>query len=170
MVLTLLQYEQFARTLANAALDQQKDLRQSLRMMEDMLATSASMAGNGTSPWPYFVPENFEALAMDYKKLANAEFLSLQNFVTHEQRESYVEYISTQYENFIQESHMTAYGHLDNLDQNTSLYQPFIQQKLSDGSYVPDSERPFYFARTVQVSLGTVWLLAKSARKYQTCG
>ena len=119
--------------------------------MSKTIANQAIVSGrNGVSPWPYFVPTDYENLAKDFKRLANAEFIAFQNYVTNEQRDSYINYITPRYQEFVKEAHITAYGHLNNLDQNTSLYQPFIAQKLTNGSFIPEDEYPYYFARTVQ--------------------
>lgn len=45
---------------------------------------------------------------------------------------------------------MEAYGHLRYLNNDTSLYQPYIAQKLPNGSFVPDIERDYYFCRNHQ--------------------
>ena len=144
------QYDQFARTVGDAAIEQQANLRDSLRSFKDMIALTATVAGNGTSPWPYFVPPNFETLAINFKKIANVEFININNFVLHEQRDSYIDYITPLYQDFVKEGHMAAYGHLDHLNNDTSLYQPYIAQKSKNGTFVPDIDRDHYFCRTVQ--------------------
>lgn len=143
-------YDQFAHTVADAAVEFQSTLRQSLRSFSDTVAAMAEEAGGGTSPWPYFVVDRWETLGQGFKSVSNAEFVAIQNFVTHDQRDSYVDFITPIYQDFVKEAHMEAYGHLDFLNTNTSYYQPFIAQKLSNGSFVPDIERDYYFCRTTQ--------------------
>ena len=152
------QYYQFSRTVGDAAIEQQANLREALRMFSDTIATTAAAVGNGSSPWPYFIPPNYEKLAMDFKVISRAEFISVNNYVSHAQRDSYIEYITPRYQDFVKQGHMFAYGHLRNLDNDTSLYQPYIAQKSENGSFVPDIERDYYFARTVQVLTGRISL------------
>ncbi|CAB9516338.1 Receptor-type guanylate cyclase gcy [Seminavis robusta] len=144
-------FDQFSRTVGDAAIEQQANLREALRMMADSMALlGAAHSVNGTSPWPYFIPEHYEQLALDFKLIARAEFISMQNYVTHEQRDSYIDFITPRYQDFVQDAHMIAYGNLDNLNNDTSKYQPYIAQKLKNGSFVPEEDHPYYFARNVQ--------------------
>jgi len=129
--------------VADAAIDQQAVLRQALAQFEDTIVLASKMEGDN---WPYFIPPMYETLAADFKKVANVEFISVNNFVTHEQRDSYIDYITPRYEDFIQEAHMLAYGRLDNLDTNTSFYQPFIAKKV-DGKFVPGKYHTPFFIR-----------------------
>lgn len=120
-----------------------------------MFADTVSMAAtasaiNGTSPWPYFIMPSFEALASDFKKVANAEFVGLQNYVVHAQRDSYIDFINDRYQDFVEESHLAAYGSTKNLNNDTSFYQPYIAQKLPNGTFVEDIDRDFYFCRNHQ--------------------
>ena len=118
--------------------------------MAKMISLAAQVEGNGTSPWPYFIPPNFEMLAQDYKKISNAEFIAFHNYVTHDQRDTYVDFITSRYEGFVKEAHMIAYGNLDKLNQDKANYHPWIAQKLPNKTFVPERERDHYFCRNVQ--------------------
>jgi len=135
--------------VGDAAIEQQATLREALRMFEHTIASNALAAGNGSSPWPYFIVPNYETLAKDFKRISNAEFVSVNNFLVDEQRDSYVDFITPRVEDFVQEAHMQGYGHLDFLDMNMSKYNSYIAHKVN-GSFVPDIDRPYYFARTMQ--------------------
>ena len=93
---------------------------------------------------------SFETIAADFKRVANAEFVGLQNFVTHDQRHWYIEFINARYQSFVDESHMAAYGHTKFLNNDTSLYQPYIAQKLPNGTFVEEVDKEYYFCRNHQ--------------------
>ena len=114
-----------------------------------------------SSPWPYFVPDRYETLAKDFKKLSRAEFVAIQNYVTHDQRQSYVNFITERYQDFTKQGHMIDYGNLDNLDQNTSIYTPDILQKL-DGKFVPEDVHDYYFCRIMQSPPARKYLLVNN--------
>ena len=61
----LFQYEQFARTVADAAIDQQAVLRQALAQFKDTIALAAKMKGDN---WPYFIPPMYETWQQTLKR------------------------------------------------------------------------------------------------------
>lgn len=97
--------------------------------------------------WPYVYLPFFESFALRYFAQSHGEFIGLNTIVTHDQRESFINWTSSHYEEWIQESHMIKYGHLDNLDQNKSRYNPYIS-KLQ--GFSPADEDIFYSVRTAQ--------------------
>ncbi|CAB9527250.1 unknown protein [Seminavis robusta] len=56
-------YAQFSTTVADAAVEFQSTLRRSLRSFADNVATQAETAGQGTSPWPFYIVNRWENMA-----------------------------------------------------------------------------------------------------------
>lgn len=96
--------------------------------------------------WPFVKIDQFEVYGRDALVQANAEFVGLRPRLYPETRDAFAEFASQNYQETIQESHMIAYGNLDKLNQNESLYLPFVSQKNEEGLFVPDDDRPEYFA------------------------
>ena len=139
-------YGQFARSLADAALDQQQSLRDSLKSLANEI-TAYAQTSNET--WPFVVLPLFESYAMGYFDHSAGEFVGVNNLVYHEDREEYIRWTTAHYPEWIAESHMIYYGHEDYLDTDPSLYNPYISKKLPD-SYPPDDVRKYYSPRTSQ--------------------
>jgi len=137
--------------VADSAVDQQKDLRSALRSLADTISISAKLqAPKGADPtWPYYWPSMFETYAQDFMEMSRAEFVGISNVVQHADRDSYINYSTSVYQDAVKEAHMTRHGSLDFLSQNTSVYNPFITQKTKEG-FIEDEERSTYFVRTIQ--------------------
>lgn len=127
--------------------------------------------------WPAFHLNDYEMHASDFRKLSRAEYVGVNNLVRYDEQEFFLNYTSAHFEEWVQEGHILAYGHLNRLNNDTSRFLPFIQRKV-DGKFVPDIERDLYFARVTQsppprtygplanfniASLGTNEILMKSA-------
>ena len=143
------QYSQFARTVADAAIDQQKDLKAALRSLSDSISLSAALVGNGKPTWPYFFPPMFETYAQDFMVISRAEFVGISNVVSHDQRDAYINYSTSIYQDAVVDAHLIRFGNLERLNNNTDIYNPFITQKTPDG-FIEDDERDLYFVRTIQ--------------------
>lgn len=144
-------YYQFARSLADASLDQQESLRDSLKSLANEITAYGELTTtiNGTTSWPYVVLPQFESFAMGYFDHSDGEFVGVNNLVYHEDREEYTEWANANYQDWILEGHMLKYGHDNFLDTDPSLYHPYISKKMPD-SYPPDDARPYYSPRTSQ--------------------
>lgn len=140
------QYRQFALSLGDAALAQQQTLRDSLKNLANSITAYAQTS---QQTWPFVVLPLFESYAMGFMDLCNAEFVGMNNFVLHEEREAFINFTSYHYHEWIDESHMIKYGNLDLLDQDTSKFRNDISKKTKDGFFV-DQERPYYSVRTNQ--------------------
>ncbi|CAB9521849.1 Receptor-type guanylate cyclase gcy [Seminavis robusta] len=142
-------FSQFARTVADAAIDQQKDLRTALKGLSNTMSLTADTMNNGNPPWPFLFPPMFEVYAQDYFKVSKAEFVGISTIVTREQREDWVNFSTANYQQVIQDAHYIRFGNLNKLDNNTKKYKQFISKKTPDG-FVPNDERDLYFVRSVQ--------------------
>jgi hypothetical protein len=96
--------------------------------------------------WPFVKIDRFEVYGRDALAQANAEFVALRPRLYPETRDAFAEFTSRRYKEDIQESHMIAYGNLDKLNQNESLFVPFVSKRNEEGEFVPDDDRPDYFA------------------------
>jgi hypothetical protein len=96
--------------------------------------------------WPFVKIDKFEVYGRDALAQANAEFVAFRPRLHPETRNAFTEFTSQNYKETIQESHMIAYGNLDKLNQNESLFMPFISKRNEEGLFVPDDDRLDYFA------------------------
>jgi len=139
-------YEQFARSLADAAIDQQQSLRDSMRSLANEVT---GYAQTNNISWPFVYLPLWESYAMGYFDHSKGEFVGINNHVTHDQRESFINWTTMHYEEWIQESHMLKYGNLDKLNQDPAEYNQYLAKKAKDG-FPPDDIRTHYGVRTAQ--------------------
>lgn len=174
-------YYQFARTLADAAINQQQGLRDSM----DSLGTAiTSYAQTNNKTWPFVVIPQFEAFAKGYFDHSHGEYVGINNIVYHKDRDAFINWTTAHYQDWIAESHMIKYGNTDRLDTDPSKYNNFLAGKI-DGQFVPDIDREYYSVRTSESppmraygplfnlnigSLGTVELMVQGLvkLKYET--
>ena len=135
--------------MADAAIDQQKDLRSALRSLSDTISLSANLVTNGNPAWPFFWPPMFQTYAEDFMEISQAEFVGISNIVQPNQRDEYIDFANSIHQGAVMEAHLIKHGNLDKLDNDTSIYNPFITQKTAD-EFVEDEERDLYFVRTIQ--------------------
>ena len=96
--------------------------------------------------WPFVKIDMFEVYGRDALAQANAEFVAFRPRLYPETRDAFAEFTTQNYKETIQESHLIAYGNLDKLNQNESLFVPFVSKRNEEGLFVPDDDRPDYFA------------------------
>jgi hypothetical protein len=96
--------------------------------------------------WPFVKIDMFEAYAQEALAQANAEFVVFRPRLYPETRDAFAEFTLKNHKETIQESHMIAYGNLDKLNQNESLFVPFVSKRNEEGLYLPDDDRLEYFA------------------------
>ena len=141
------QYNQFARTLADAAVNQQRSLRDSMKSLGTEI-TGYAQANN--QMWPFVVLPLFEAYAKGYFDHSAGEYVGINNIVEHKYREEYITWTTEHYQDWIFESHLLQFGNPSNLDTDPTKYNPFISKKDADGNFVPDHERDYYSVRSVE--------------------
>jgi hypothetical protein len=127
------QFEQFSRTVGNAAVEQQRDMQDSLRSFADLYSQSAYVV-NAT--WPLFVLPNFEIHANAVRKQAGLEILYIINRFKDKDVAAALDYVNKSYEGWVYESHMRRYGNLDRL--LPVGYHPYLTILTQEG-LVPDT-------------------------------
>ena len=83
--------------------------------------------------------------------LSRAEYVGVNNIIKREDRAEFINYTTTHHRDWIEEAHYLSYGNLDLLNNDTSLYRPYIYNKTSEGNWEPDIDRDQYFVRTTQM-------------------
>ncbi|CAB9497986.1 Receptor-type guanylate cyclase gcy [Seminavis robusta] len=132
-------YDQFSRSVADAAVVQRRAIVDSLHAY----ASSVSLAAESTNQtWPFVRIPFFEEYGANFLRMSNSEISSFIPIVDFEDVDAYPEFVGTFYEELIKESHMLTYGSLDNLIEED--YKDFISGVSPDG-LVKDKERETYF-------------------------
>ncbi|CAB9526088.1 Receptor-type guanylate cyclase gcy [Seminavis robusta] len=139
-------YTQFARTLIDSALEQQKSLRDSMATLSNAVTAHAQ---TNNLEWPYVVLPLFESFAINYFKHSASEFVGINNVVMHDDRDDYINWTTAHYKDWIEESHIIRYGNTDLLDTDPTRYNQFISKNSPDG-VVPDDVREYYSPRVSQ--------------------
>ena len=145
-----MQHEQFARSVAEAAVGFQRDLRTGIQTISHTVSLAAVLKGDGNPTWPNFFPPRFEEFAMDFQKATHAEFVGVTNLIREDQREAYLNCSASAYQEAVAEAHMIRYGNLDLLNTNATLYTPYFTQLSSEGKFTPEETRDFYVVRNMQ--------------------
>ena len=144
ILLFVQQYEQFSLTVRDAALQQQKDMRDGLQAFANLLSSSAK-ALNQT--WPEAYLPDFEVHAGDFRTRTGAEMLGLAYYVEEADRESYLSWVDANYEERTKEGHLMRYGDTNFLTPTD--YYPFIHKDPTNGqdftNRVPVNTSDFYF-------------------------
>lgn len=136
------QFEKFSRTVGDAAIEQQSNIRDALRALANVVSGAAKTSNQS---WPLVTIDLFEVYARDALVQANTEFFAIWPLVTPETKEGFVNFTTSNYKDKIHEAHMLARGNLDRLIQNTSFYKPFISKAVPGQGYFPDDDRDLYF-------------------------
>jgi hypothetical protein len=87
-------------------------MRESLIGFANLISSSAK-ATNST--WPMIRVPDYEVHAGQLRKLTGAETNGFQPFVEPQDEEAYLEFITANYEEVIQEGHMVRFGNLNRL-------------------------------------------------------
>ncbi|CAB9520226.1 Receptor-type guanylate cyclase gcy [Seminavis robusta] len=148
-------YAQFARSLADSAILQQKDLRDGYRGLADQMALNAEIAGDdGVAKWPFFWPPKFEHTAKDFFRVSNCEWVAVNNVVEEKDRDAFVNFTTAHYRDAYKESHMIRHGNLDRLDDNVTKYLGVVtkfERVNGTGAFVEDDKpRERMLIRTMQ--------------------
>ncbi|CAB9504693.1 Receptor-type guanylate cyclase gcy [Seminavis robusta] len=144
-------YYQFARTVADSAVNQQRDVLDGLCFLSNSISLSAlqHQDSQGNLPWPFFLPPMFETTAEKYMAVSKAEHLGFNSIVSHENKDAFLDFAAVEVPNQIRESHLIKYGNTDKLNNETKLASTIIQ-KTKDG-WVPDVDgREWYHVRSAQ--------------------
>ncbi|CAB9519351.1 Guanylate cyclase [Seminavis robusta] len=137
-------FDQFSRTVGDAAIHQQRDLRDGLDSFAASLAVYAETNEIGER-WPFVTLPMFEHYAQHSLKQAHIETLNVLPLVTNSQRQDWVEYANSKYDGWVQEGHYLQKGNLDRLVGGDETYHAYISDRQPDGSFVNATERDYYF-------------------------
>ena len=107
-----LQFAQFARTVGDAATDQQRRMRESYIGFANHISSSAQEA-NAT--WPMFRIPNYELHAGQVRLQSGTEVIGCTYLVESNDVEEYLKFVTANHEASLTEAHMTRYGNLDRL-------------------------------------------------------
>jgi len=136
LVFDSLQFELFSRTVADAAILHQNDLREAV----EGVARDLSIVAEATNQtFPFVTYPDFELRADAARRHGRIEFLSIVNLVTEETYDDYV--------NFSTENHeqQTAESRYHNPVVNDTFEPIFFTPFISGDGFEPDITRDSYF-------------------------
>lgn len=138
-------YDQFSRTVANAAMGQQGNIREAQATLGDA-ATAYAESTNAT--WPLFTLPKFEYYAGHARAQAGSEIATIFNFLDNKNDpgviDSFISYANETYEEWVEEGHLIEHGNLDRL--NPVAYKGFLSQRGPEG-FGPDRlDRDYYMS------------------------
>jgi hypothetical protein len=133
------QFHQIARTVADAAVLQQRDIRQANAGFSSSIGTYAQTSNVS---WPFVSLPLCEAYGRQNLIQSGTELFVVFNKVTSEDREEYVNFTIDNHEAMVKEGHMFKTGSLDNL--TPQKFHPYMSTG-SPHDFMPDIERDYYF-------------------------
>jgi len=142
-------FQKFSRTVGDAAIEQQKNIRDSMKTLAHAVSGHA-LTHNQT--WPFVDISLFELYGQDALRQSNAEWYALMPRVKADDKDAFVNYSTSHYQETIQQGHLMQNGDLHRLIQDKSHYKPYISKKTKDGKYVPDDDRDEYWPSNGQFS------------------
>ena len=105
-----MQFAQFARTVGDAAVDQQKRMREAFVGFANHISTTAK---DINAPWPMVRIPYFELHAGQIRLQSGAEIVGFQSLIEPQEEEVYLKFVTENYETLAVEGHMICYGNLD---------------------------------------------------------
>jgi hypothetical protein len=99
--------------VSGAAVHQQQQMHDSHKEFCDLISSAAQGA---KATWPLFHLPEYELHAGNLRKQCGAEAISIVTRVKDEDAAAALQYVSSHYESWVKESHMTRYGNLDRLN------------------------------------------------------
>lgn len=107
-----MQFEQFARTVGDAAVDQQQRMRDSLAGFAGHVS---SYAHSANATWPMVRLPDFELHAGSRRLAAGAEIFTFNSFIEEKDQEEYLKFIDANYLDAVNEGHLIRYGNTSRL-------------------------------------------------------
>jgi hypothetical protein len=135
------QYEQFSRTVGNAAFDQQKEMREAFKAFCNFFSQSAIDA-NAT--WPFYSLTNFEVHASTFLKQSGVEVMGIIQCIKDKDAAAALEYVHQNYENWLMQGHLTRYNSLNRL--NPVNYHPYFTLATVEGFVNDNVQREQHYA------------------------
>jgi hypothetical protein len=106
------QFDQFSRTVGNAAVDQQRAMDGTLRSFANFYSQSAY---DVNATWPLYMFPNYELHAKAVRKQSGLEVLNVIHNIKDKDVHAALQFVNQTYEKWIHESHLTLYGTTDRL-------------------------------------------------------
>ena len=113
------QFEQFSRTLGDAAVEQQLKIRSSFQALATSLRSQAEAANQ---VWPKVDTINFQEIAVSAIESSGVETFVLAPYVQKEAATEYLEWAAENYIESSQRNYLQYHGTLEGLDTNQSNY------------------------------------------------
>lgn len=107
-----MQFAQFARTVGDAAVDQQGRLRDAFVGFANHISTTAK---DINATWPMVRIPYYELHAAQVRLQSGAEIVDFKVYVEKEDNEKYLNFVAANFEDNVKEGHMIRYGNLDRL-------------------------------------------------------
>ncbi|CAB9515789.1 Receptor-type guanylate cyclase gcy [Seminavis robusta] len=138
-------FEQFSRTLAEAALEEQENIRDSMKSVAAAISSQAVTA-NASDSWPNVRIKMFGLYAQNAMQQCKVEFMAFNPRVSPQQYAPYIEFINNNFKEMIDEGHMFHYGDLTHISQDPRFSRPtpFISAVGPEG-FGPDEPRDVYW-------------------------
>ena len=148
----LSQFAQFARTVGDSAVDQQRLMRDAIVGFADHISSTAH---DLNATWPFFRIPLYELHAGNVGIQSGMEYIYCLYIVDSKDAVEYLDFVTANYEDSMEEAHMIYYG---NLDRITPIgYTPNFTSTGPTG-FVPDTmDRPIRSALW-QMSPRKFWL------------
>jgi hypothetical protein len=131
------QFEQFARTVGDAAVDQQKRMRDAFIGLANHISSAAK---DVNATWPLFRIPLYELHVAQVRLQSGVEYLHCQYVVEPKDAEEYLKFVTANYEYSVFEAHMIRYGNLDRF--TPTGYVPNFKIFGPNGTIVDTMDRP----------------------------
>ena len=128
-------FEQFARTVADAAVEQQVNVRAAYDGICNAVSTAAYTS---QANWPYYTTPLYETYARRFRESGNIEVFTIFNIVKDKDRSQYEKWAKENHEEMVIDGHMAEFGNTDRL--TPEKYVDSITHFTPDGP-IPDETR-----------------------------
>jgi hypothetical protein len=124
ITLSVLQFGQFSKMVADASLGHQVRIREATKTLAITMSRTAQVM-NAT--WPFFALPHFATFGENEMEAKKLETLQVMNIVYPEDYDDYIEYTRANAYEWIYESHMRRYGNMDNFVPEPGL-PPYLKK------------------------------------------
>lgn len=132
------QFEQFSRTVADAAIEKQQAIRDGVHSFSNIV-TSSALAANAT--WPLFALPDIEVHMMDLFQSTGTEVASVANIVMDKDKAVWEDFVVEGHESWLEEAHMHHTGNMDSF--SPVGFSPNVTALTAKG-FVPQNRSDFY--------------------------
>ncbi|CAB9517727.1 Receptor-type guanylate cyclase gcy [Seminavis robusta] len=138
-------FDQFSRTVSDAALGQQRDIREALDSLSTTLSAWSNSDKNNES-FPFVTLPNWQAIAKNTMNQGHFESVAFAPIVFRGQEQAWYNYSSANI-NWVPEAHMYEYGHTERLIHPVQSFHPYFSayESYGTGQFLEETtSRPFY--------------------------